>query len=299
MCFHIQKHLLPMKVVPHAFYLNPAIEKILIDGNSAVIHKKVTASDIQNQRYLASHALTLVLQGGLQIEKHSGEFTKVRKNQMVLLPKGLYAITDIIPVDQCFEAIVFFFDQEITDEFLNSFEISKSQHTTCTFLIDYDENLRLFTDTLLALYRGKSTHQFTKPKLLELLHLISISEKGDAFVQHLFALKNRERLHIKKFMLQNFEKPLDIVDYAYLTGRSLSTFQRDFKSTFQMSPKKWLIEKRMQEASKLLRTTSDSVTDIAYRVGYENVSHFIKAFHKLFGTSPKQYQIQNRKNTLI
>nr|WP_299767038.1 AraC family transcriptional regulator [uncultured Dokdonia sp.] len=288
-----------MKVVPHAFYLNPTIEKILIDGDSCVIHKKVTTSDVQNKRYLSSHALTLVLQGGLQIEKQTGELTRVRKNQMVLLPKGLYAITDIIPDDQCFEAIVFFFDQEITDEFLSSFEKSNSTHSTCTFLIDYNENLRLYTDTLLALYKGKNAHQFTKPKLLELLHLISISEKGDAFVQHLIALKNRERLHIKKFMLQNFEKPLDIVDYAYLTGRSLSTFQRDFKSTFHTSPKKWLIEKRMQEASQLLRTTSDSVTNIAYQVGYENVSHFIKAFHKLFGSSPKQYQIQNRKNTLI
>ena len=186
-----------MKVVPHAFYLNPNIEKILIDGDSSVIHKKAVVSDLQNQRYLSSHALTLVLKGGLQIEKQSGELTRVHKNQMVLLPKGLYAITDIIPDNNYFEAIVFFFDQEITDEFLNSFEIGKSTHTTCTFLIDYTDDLRLFTDTLLALYSGKNTHQFTRPKLLELLHLISISEKGEAFVQHLFALKT-ESVYILK-----------------------------------------------------------------------------------------------------
>lgn len=288
-----------MKVVPHAFYMHPDIEKILIDGDSSIIYKKVNASDVQNQRYLSSHALTLVLQGALNVEKIDGDLTRVQKNQMVFLPKGLYAITDIIPQESNFEAIVFFFDQEITDEFLNHFEAGVSTHTSCTFLIEYTEPLRLYTDTLLALYRGKHEHQFTKPKLLELLHLIGVSEVGNTFVQHLFALKKRVRLPIKSFMLQNFEKPLDIVDYAYLTGRSLSTFQRDFKSTFNISPKKWLIEKRMNKAVHLLSTTPDSVTSIAYQVGYENVSHFIKAFHKIFGDSPKQFQINSRKNSLI
>ena len=100
-------------------------------------------------------------------------------------------------------------------------------------------------------------------------------------------------------MLQHFEKPLDIADYAYLTGRSISTFQRDFKSKFASSPKQWLIEKRLQKAAQLLKQTSASVTEIALKVGYDNVSHFIKAFNKKYGNSPKQYQIDSRKNTLL
>jgi len=55
----------------------------------------------------------------------------------------------------------------------------------------------------------------------------------------------------------------------------------------------------MQQASKLLKETSDSVTDIALKTGYENISHFIKAFSKKYGNSPKQYQIDNRKNSLL
>ncbi|WP_103069572.1 helix-turn-helix domain-containing protein [Aquimarina sediminis] len=288
-----------MKVVPQLFYKHPEIEKILVDGLSCVIQKTVQYTDFQNQRYLASHAITLVLNGALRVETPEGEITLVNKNQMVLLPKGMYVISDIIPKNKEFEAIVFFFDSEITDEFLMSFETSQHTYPSTFLLIEYEQNLKLYIDTLITLYRGKHQNQFTKTKLLELLHLISISKKGTEFVHKLQSIKNRERKNIKVFMSENFDKPLDIEDYAYLTGRSISTFRRDFKSKFNISPKKWLIEKRLLRAAQLLKEKDDSITNIALLVGYENTSHFIKAFQKKFKISPKQFQIRHRKDLLI
>ncbi|GAA4273052.1 AraC family transcriptional regulator [Aquimarina gracilis] len=288
-----------MKVVPQVFYKHPNIEKVLVDGLSCVILKRVQQTDLQNERYLAAHALTLVLNGALQVENPEGDITFVNKNQMILLPKGLYMISDIIPKNEFFDAVVFFFDDEITDEFLTNFERTQSQNSKGALCIEYNQNLRLFVDGLLTLYRGKHQNQFTKPKLLELLHLISFSDSGQEFVQRLQALKYRARRNIKTFMSQNFAKPLDIEDYAYLTGRSISTFRRDFTSKFGISPKKWLIEKRLEKAATLLKEKSDSVTSIALQVGYENTSHFIKAFQKRFNTSPKQFQIKFRKQITL
>ncbi len=288
-----------MKVVPQVFYKHPKIEKVMVDGLSCVILKSVQQADLQNERYLAAHALTLVLNGALQVENPEGDITIVNKNQMILLPKGLYMISDIIPKNESFEAVVFFFDEEITDDFLKGFETTLPKNSNGSLCIAYDQNLRLFVDTLLTLYRGKHQNQFTKPKLLEFLHLISLSDHGPEFVQRLQALKHRERKNIKVFMSQNFAKPLDIEDYAYLTGRSISTFRRDFKSKFGISPKKWLIEKRLEKAAELLKEKSDSITSIALQVGYENTSHFIKAFQKQFNISPKQFQIRHRKRIVI
>jgi len=288
-----------MKVVPQAFYQHPRIEKVLMDGLSCVVLKNVKQTDHQNGRYLSSHALTLVLNGSLQIETAEGELTTVTKNQIILLPRGLYLISDIIPKNQSFEAIVFFFDEEITNEFLNNVKTSNTENISKNLILEYDQNLRLFTDTLITLYRGKNQHQFTKPKLLELLYLISVSKKGPEFVSKLFQLKKRTKKNIKTFMLENFDKPLDIEDYSYLTGRSISTFRRDFKSKFGVSPKKWLIERRMEKAALLLKETNSSVTNIAQQVGYENISHFIKIFQNKFNISPKQFQIKYRKDILI
>ena len=96
-------------------------------------------------------------------------------------------------------------------------------------------------------------------------------------------------------MESHFDKPLNVEDYAYLTGRSLSAFQRDFKDQYQLPPKQWLIQKRLEKAHQLLATQDHSVTDVAYEVGYENISHFIKAFKKKYLLSPKQFLIQERK----
>ena len=100
-------------------------------------------------------------------------------------------------------------------------------------------------------------------------------------------------------MNANFAKPLSIEDYAYLTGRSISSFRRDFVDLFGVSPKQWLIDKRLAKARELLTRNGTTVSQIALEVGYENFSHFVKAFHKKYGTSPKQFLMKLRKEVLV
>ncbi|MGB5821401.1 MAG: AraC family transcriptional regulator [Saonia sp.] len=288
-----------MKVVPQAFYQHPKIEKVLRSGRSCVLLKSVDVADSQHQRYLSAHALTLVLNGVLQIETLEGELHRVHKHQFIFLPKGMYMISDIIPKNKTFDAMVFFFDEEVTDTFLANLEPLSTNAAADMLILPYTEDLRLFTDTLLALYQGKHLHQFTKSKLVEFLHLIALAPEGNEFVHSLQSVKNREKKGIGAFMEEHFDKPLDIEDYAYLTGRSVSTFQRDFKRKFTIPPKKWLIQKRLEKAGELLKEKGNTVTDTMLQVGYGNTSHFIKVFHKKFGISPKQYQIQHRKDILI
>ena len=104
---------------------------------------------------------------------------------------------------------------------------------------------------------------------------------------------------IETFMENNFDKPLKIEDYAYLTGRSLSTFRRDFKAYYQLTPQKWLVEKRLDKALTILTQKEISVTELAYEVGYENISYFIKAFKNKVGQSPKQYILAQHRNNLM
>ena len=287
-----------MKVVPQAFYASPKIEKISVDKLCSILFKSVSKADFQNERFLASHAITLVLNGALRIESTGNIHTVVNKDEMVFLPKGLYMISDIIPKGGTFDAVVFFFDDDLLNRFLIDFDTATPLDCQNLFITKYHQHLQLFTDNLLTLYRYKQCPKVTVLKLLELLHLISISGKGNEFISRLQSLKTRRRENIKFFMEAHFDKPLDIVDYAYLTGRSISTFQRDFKKRFNVSPKKWLIEKRLSKAMELLRENSDSITDIAYNIGYGSSSHFIKAFQKKYNISPKQFQIKEAREPI-
>jgi AraC-like DNA-binding protein len=290
-----------MKVLPQSFFENSHFIKVLRDGLSCVIYKEIDQTILRKEGYVSTHALTLVLQGNLKLENINKGVAYVHANQLIFIPKGLYTVSDILLGDEPFVAIVFFFDEDLINEFVRSLNTKKESRCTFNLVLPYSESIRLYTETLLQLYKNgdHNHHKITRAKLFELLHLLSIGEKGDDFVQTLLSLKNKEKRNLKDFMNANFNKSLTVEDYAYLTGRSLSTFNRDFKRQFNIAPKKWLMDKRLGKAYDLLSANHHSVTDIAFEVGYENFSHFIKAFHKKFGISPKQFVIQKRTEVLV
>ncbi|MEL6803791.1 MAG: AraC family transcriptional regulator, partial [Bacteroidota bacterium] len=84
------------------------------------------------------------------------------------------------------------------------------------------------------------------------------------------------------------DKALRVEDFAYLTGRSLSTFRRDFKAAFGQAPRQWLRAKRLEHAYNIIAQGDQRVSDLAQAAGYENVSYFIREFRKQYGQSPKQ-----------
>jgi AraC family transcriptional regulator len=67
-------------------------------------------------------------------------------------------------------------------------------------------------------------------------------------------------------------------------------FARTFKQIMGVAPHRFLIERRIEHAEGLLRTTSLSVDEVAHRVGFSNQSHFTAHFKKVVGATPKLYR---------
>ncbi|MBA4054654.1 MAG: AraC family transcriptional regulator [Marivirga sp.] len=291
-----------LKILPQLFYQTPEIRKILVDGLSCIIHKKLDTPVLHKEGYVSTHAITLVLKGLLKIENDNNLLTTVQENQLVFLPKGLYTISDIIPQDGVFEAVVFFFEESLISEFLDSINLKTNKEKCVTHIImDYTPEIKTFTESTLHVYGNKNLahRSLTKIKLFELLHLLSNTQQSVCLPGALTTLNNKERKSLREFMHTNFSKPLAIEDYAYLTGRSISTFRRDFMEQFGISPKQWLIDKRLEKARLLLSNNHTTVSQVAMETGYENISHFVKAFHKKFGTPPKQFLMKKRKEVLV
>ncbi|WP_245592363.1 helix-turn-helix domain-containing protein [Ectobacillus panaciterrae] len=68
--------------------------------------------------------------------------------------------------------------------------------------------------------------------------------------------------------------PVSLNELAYLSGRSLSTFKRDFRKIYNTSPMKWIRNRRLDKAKELLTHTSLSVSDVCFSTGFENIAHF-------------------------
>jgi AraC-like DNA-binding protein len=125
----------------------------------------------------------------------------------------------------------------------------------------------------------------TTPKLLELLSILRTNTPEIGNI--LGSFEAIRKLDIAKFMEGHFKFNLPIEQFSYLTGRSVSAFNRDFRMAFEMPPQRWLTKKRLALARHLLTVTMKRPIDVYREVGFENLSHFSFAFKREFGHSPK------------
>ncbi|MCF0072764.1 AraC family transcriptional regulator [Dyadobacter sp. CY261] len=163
---------------------------------------------------------------------------------------------------------------------------------------------------------------FTNHPLLEscLTSLIPYFDVSGEFPESIATLKITEAITILReidktvdSVLANFDEPgkIDLIDFmqrnfmfnmpmeklGYLTGRSLSTFNRDFRKLFNATPQKWLTEKRLELAYYQLAEKKKRPTEVYLEVGFEDLSHFSFAFKKKYGIAPTQFAAYRKLNS--
>ena len=82
---------------------------------------------------------------------------------------------------------------------------------------------------------------------------------------------------------------LRISDAAEIYGYSEVYLRRKFKEAFDTSPLEYIKKRRIETACQLLETGLYSVTEVAMRSGFDSISYFSAEFHRMTGTSPKNY----------
>lgn len=99
----------------------------------------------------------------------------------------------------------------------------------------------------------------------------------------------------KDYMTSNFAEQVNINKLASIACMCPHHFLRKFKSTFGISPHKFLTNIRLENAVKLICETGLSVTEICLSCGYESLSAFGELFRKAYGLSPEMYRKQHSK----
>ena len=85
---------------------------------------------------------------------------------------------------------------------------------------------------------------------------------------------------------KDFNEPIKIENIAREMGMSVSGFHHHFKSVTAMSPLQFQKQLRLQEARRLMLGENLDATSAAYRVGYDDASHFNREYKRLFGAPP-------------
>ena len=255
--------------------------------------EKTLDEDLTGQlSYLADHVVSVVLEGEQRIEMVDGGMARIQAGQGVLLRKGLYTVHDGISGSGRFRALLVFFGEEWMKEWreMGWQAVGKGKENKSVWTFSAPNYAEPFVQSLHALYA--QSPELPPPvwtlKLKEWFTVL-LAEQPVMFSE----LAQREtgpQRSLREFMQDHFDNPLTIRDYAYLTGRSESTFRREFKQRFGTTPRKWITRRRLEKASELLRDVRQDVNSIAYAIGYDNPSHFIQEFKKQFGRTPKQFQ---------
>jgi AraC-like DNA-binding protein len=97
-------------------------------------------------------------------------------------------------------------------------------------------------------------------------------------------------LTAQEWIQQRLGEDVSIANWAAVCGLNSDYFSRLFKSHTGMTPKTWLIEARLQRASRLLASQDESVEEVAYHCGFNCPFHFSRSFKRRFGISPNRYR---------
>jgi AraC family transcriptional regulator, exoenzyme S synthesis regulatory protein ExsA len=96
------------------------------------------------------------------------------------------------------------------------------------------------------------------------------------------------KIELAGFMEKNFMFNMPLEKFGYLTGRSLTTFKRDFHKLYNITPQRWLTQKRLELAHYQLTEKNRKPVEVYLETGFENLSHFSYAFKKQFGLTPTE-----------
>jgi AraC-like DNA-binding protein len=132
-------------------------------------------------------------------------------------------------------------------------------------------------------------------ELLSILHDLSISRNmhtlSDATFSNAELSYNSRRIERSiEYMNQNFQKPITLTEVAKLANMTDVSFSRFFRSRTGITFMDSLLEMRLGHASRLLIDTTQSVAEVAYNCGFNNISNFNRLFKKKKGCTPKEFR---------
>ena len=133
---------------------------------------------------------------------------------------------------------------------------------------------------------------YLKGKVYELLSLYFNKNEDTDIEQCPFLIDedNVRKIRLaKEIILKNMSEPPTLQELSEEIGLSLNKLKEGFKQLYGDTVFGYLLDHKMEEARRMLASTNYNVNEVGLRVGYSTSSHFIAAFKKKYGTTPKKY----------
>ena len=220
----------------------------------------------------------------------------LEKGQTLFFKKGAAILHQDFKEDFC--VLVFFVSdcfirdvvREVSDQLSGQRDVD-ALHAGA-IIVNADVTLAAYYQSMLAYFTGtaKPADSLLTLKLKELIVSILLGGNNPELAAYFQSLLKSDAPPLSQIMEANFCYNLSLEDFTKLSHRSLSSFKRDFQKYYSQPPGKWLLHKRLDYSAVLLKNPSLNVSQVALDCGFEDVSHFSRAFKDKFGVSPANYR---------
>jgi AraC-like DNA-binding protein len=278
-------------------------EEIVLEKGFYVLHFQNESKEIQNfEREISSTFIQIhfCLRGNSKFLFNNGSYSfDVTDNRSILL----YNPQRTLPINLEIQPKTTLVSLLISIEKFHALFSKESGYIP--FLSDENSNKKYYDDTeikpsvslvLQQIINSNSNSSirdlYVKGKVYELLSLHFQKEENTDGEYCPFLVDEQNVLKIRKakeIIISRMAEPPSLHELAAEIGLNLKKLKEGFKQIYGDTVYSFLFDYKMEHSRKLLESNQFNVNEVGLQVGYSTASHFIAAFKKKFGTTPKKY----------
>ncbi len=277
-------------IAPNCFLADKTTDILKIDNMFCLTYSSKEKKDFTLYR-TTMHCMIILLQGS-KIVRLNDMDVGVNSREICFLAQNNYFMSEKIDKNSNYKAVIVYFDDKFIFDFIRKYQIQiNSIDKTNIVKINYSQDELL--DNNISLFQNyvdkKLNNNLLKLKIEEIiLHSIKIDEKS--FLSFINSIISTSQDRIRFILESNIDSIYTIDDMCELTRATSSHLRKYIKKEYNLTPKIWLDEKRLEKATLMLKSTDKTITHIATECGYSTISWFISQFKKQYNKTPKEFR---------
>ena len=262
-----------------------------------------TKKDHAAEEFVREHVLAHIIAGELRFAEADKE-TIGKPGETFLFRRNLLVKCEKRPAPDGKPYIIVYFvlGKEFLQQYAIKNNLQRSNATSDHKKVLFIQPKAPLTGLLHSIYPYVSSstplsENMKRHKLEEAI--LALLEQDEHLNSWLFDFEQQGKIDLQDFMQRNYMFNVPMTKYAELTGRSLSTFQRDFQRVFGTNATSWLLKRRLQAAYEAITLQHKMPVHFYLDLGFEDLAHFSRTFKQEFGCTPTALAKSAKANRMV